>query len=151
MAGSATAGGGGAIVNLASGCSSFIAQPAFVPYSTTKGAKPPPIRFRVVHCICSYAIPGFLERRHQFTSGPGMASARSCRLLAHDACKYRLPLLQLGDRKRLSAETSNLSRNLAAGSGAIMQMTRCAALDSAKWGVRVNAVCPGASPGAPSC
>ena len=32
-----------------------------------------------------------------------------------------------------------------AGAGAIMQMTRCAALDSAKWGVRVNAVCPGAS------
>mmetsp|Transcript_20688 Transcript_20688/g.62349 ORF Transcript_20688/g.62349 Transcript_20688/m.62349 type:complete len:233 (-) Transcript_20688:180-878(-) len=61
--GTAVAGGGGAIVNLASGCSSFIAQPAFVPYSTTKGA--------------------------------------------------------------------------------IMQMTRCAALDSAKWGVRVNAVCPG--------
>lgn len=27
--------------------------------------------------------------------------------------------------------------------GAIIQMTRCAALDSAKWGVRVNAVCPG--------
>lgn len=35
--GTAVAGGGGAIVNLASGCSSFIAQPAFVPYSTTKG------------------------------------------------------------------------------------------------------------------
>ncbi len=40
---------------------------------------------------------------------------------------------------------SGSSRTLAAGAGAIMQMTRCAALDSAKWGVRVNAVCPGAS------
>ena len=30
-----------------------------------------------------------------------------------------------------------------AGAGAIIQMTRCAALDSAKHGVRVNAVCPG--------
>ena len=27
--------------------------------------------------------------------------------------------------------------------GAIIQMTRCTALDAAKWGVRVNAVCPG--------
>jgi NAD(P)-dependent dehydrogenase (short-subunit alcohol dehydrogenase family) len=31
------AGGGGAVVNIAS-ISSFIAQPGFVPYSTTKGA-----------------------------------------------------------------------------------------------------------------
>lgn len=38
--GTAVTGGGGAIVNLASGCSSFIAQPAFVPYSTTKGEVP---------------------------------------------------------------------------------------------------------------
>jgi NAD(P)-dependent dehydrogenase (short-subunit alcohol dehydrogenase family) len=35
--GTAADGGGGAVVNIASGCSSFIAQPAFVPYSTTKG------------------------------------------------------------------------------------------------------------------
>lgn len=27
--------------------------------------------------------------------------------------------------------------------GAIIQMTRCSALDAAKWGIRVNAVCPG--------
>lgn len=27
--------------------------------------------------------------------------------------------------------------------GAIIQMTRCTALDAAKWGVRVNAICPG--------
>jgi NAD(P)-dependent dehydrogenase (short-subunit alcohol dehydrogenase family) len=36
-AGTAAGGRGGAVVNIASGCSSFIAQPAFVPYSTTKG------------------------------------------------------------------------------------------------------------------
>jgi NAD(P)-dependent dehydrogenase (short-subunit alcohol dehydrogenase family) len=29
------------------------------------------------------------------------------------------------------------------GSGAILQLTRCAALDAGKHGIRVNAVCPG--------
>ena len=38
----------------------------------------------------------------------------------------------------------SLRTNLACrAAGAILQLTRCAALDAAKAGVRVNAVCPG--------
>ena len=83
---------GGSIVNIAS-ISSVIAQPGFVPYSTTKGRDVLP-------------IPRDFLRRPQ-------------------------------------ENISHQHAPLCASAGAILQMSRCVALDAGKHGIRVNAVCPG--------
>jgi len=64
------AGGGGAVVNIAS-ISSFIAQPAFVPYSTSKGA-----RTGAGSVDRGSRVPGCVEENHD------VAAAVSCRLLS---------------------------------------------------------------------
>jgi NAD(P)-dependent dehydrogenase (short-subunit alcohol dehydrogenase family) len=128
--------GGGAIVNLSS-ISAFLAQPGFVPYSTTKGA----ILVRwagggVVwwHAHCAPRHDCAVETG---TGGRGGGCMEGC-----DACRPR-------HRRRVRG---NIGWRLFAVPNAAhqppppthtQQMTRNVAMDVGKRGIRANSVCPG--------